>query len=509
MPKRKKSSVLKRSLANSNSNVVKATKKRRQNAQHDFADKLNTQALTNEKKKCGRRPPVPVLEEHRQASRAIARLLESDAQSRNGASVKSLTLAPHISNKKAVYALTMETLKKLPLLEILIEQAGLLPSDTLSESDGECDRNATMTKAVMMVLVREMLWGRGLQDSHAGPVEQRVLNAKGTLLQLSSTATTRHQGLQTYREEMLKVASRRPRTGRVNTLKLSLQEARIRLKKTLSKAVSVDSHLPDLLVFPPNTDLHDHPLVMDGSLILQSKASCIPAHVLSPQPGWTVLDACAAPGNKTTHLASLMQGRGKIVACDKDPKRLQRLKKNMSITGTDSLIEPRCIDFLSVDPSTHCDAILLDPSCSGSGTFLSRMDYLLPSAASQRDGEAWNLESEAAYSDERVKSLAFFQTAALRHALSFSSVQRIVYSTCSVYIEENEGVVASVLEEATALGFRLTRALPSWSRRGLRARGLDADDASMMLRTNPVEDDTDGFFVALFQRDKTIPNPQE
>lgn len=498
--------MLKRSLSNSNSKVVKATKKRRQNVQHDFPDRLNTQALVDEKKKCGTRPPIPVLEEHRQASRAIARLLESDAQSRNGASVKSLTLAPHISNKKAVYALTMETLKKLPLLEILIEQAGLLPSDTHGESENENksenDRNTTMAKAVMMVLVREMLWGRGLQDSHAGPAEQRVLNAKHTLLQLSATATARHQGLQTYREKMWKVASSRPRTGRVNTLKLSLQEALLHLGTALSsKAVSVDPHLPDVLIFPPNTDLHDHPLVTSGSLILQSKASCIPAHVLSPHPGWTILDACAAPGNKTTHLASLMQGQGKIVAYDKDPKRLQRLKQNISMTGTDSLIEPRCTDFLSVDPSTHCDAILLDPSCSGSGTFLSRMDYLLPSAASQRDGEAWNLESEAAYSDERVKSLASFQSAALRHALSFTSVQRIVYSTCSVYIEENEGVVASVLEEATALGFRLTRALPSWSRRGLPARGLDANDASMVLRTNPVEDDTDGFFVALFLRD--------
>lgn len=70
-------------------------------------------------------------------------------------------------------------------------------------------------------------------------------------------------------------------------------------------SIEVDSLLPDLLLLPPGTDMHDHPLVANGSLILQSKSSCMPAHALAPQPGWTVIDACAAPGNKTTHLAGV------------------------------------------------------------------------------------------------------------------------------------------------------------------------------------------------------------
>lgn len=75
-----------------------------------------------------------------------------------------------------------------------------------------------------------------------------------------------------------------------------------------------DGLLPDLLCFPPGTDLHDHPLVASGALVLQSKASCMPAHALAPQPGWAVVDGCAAPGNKTTHLAALMRNRGSILA---------------------------------------------------------------------------------------------------------------------------------------------------------------------------------------------------
>ena len=77
---------------------------------------------------------------------------------------------------------------------------------------------------------------------------------------------------------------------------------------------TVDSLLPDLLVFPPGTDLHDHPLVASAALVLQSKASAMPAHALRPRPGWAVVDACAAPGNKTTHLAALMGNRGAIHA---------------------------------------------------------------------------------------------------------------------------------------------------------------------------------------------------
>ncbi len=70
----------------------------------------------------------------------------------------------------------------------------------------------------------------------------------------------------------------------------------------------MDGLLPDLLAFPPRTNLHDCQLVASGCLVLQSKASCMPAHALAPQPGWRVVDACAAPGNKTTHLAGAVPG---------------------------------------------------------------------------------------------------------------------------------------------------------------------------------------------------------
>ena len=198
-----------------------------------------------------------------------------------------------------------------------------------------------------------------------------------------------------------------------------------------------DGLLPDLLVFPPGTDLHDHPLVEAGALILQSKASCMPAHALRPQPGWAVVDACAAPGNKTTHLAALMGNRGSIQAFEvgllaawagdlqcsngpvhgqpapprqpaasqsclpavtccvqpplpqKDARRCERLRGNAAATGS-TIIAARCADFLATDPEAPefagVEAVLLDPSCSGSGTAFTRMDWLLPSSADRLKG---------------------------------------------------------------------------------------------------------------------------
>ena len=71
-----------------------------------------------------------------------------------------------------------------------------------------------------------------------------------------------------------------------------------------------DELLPDLLFLPAGTDLHEEPLVREGAVVLQGKSSCMPAHALAPKAGWRVVDACAAPGNKTTHLAALMGNEG-------------------------------------------------------------------------------------------------------------------------------------------------------------------------------------------------------
>ncbi|KAB2610999.1 methyltransferase NSUN5 [Pyrus ussuriensis x Pyrus communis] len=87
---------------------------------------------------------------------------------------------------------------------------------------------------------------------------------------------------------------------------MDVDTALLELKKQFQ--VQNDDLVPHLLVLPPGSDLHDHPLIKDGSIFMQGKASSMVAAALAPKPGWEVLDACSAPGNKTVHLAALMRG---------------------------------------------------------------------------------------------------------------------------------------------------------------------------------------------------------
>jgi 16S rRNA C967 or C1407 C5-methylase (RsmB/RsmF family) len=226
-------------------------------------------------------------------------------------------------------------------------------------------------------------------------------------------------------------------------------------------------------------------------------------------------------------------------------------------------------DFLDVDPLDRkwrtVQAVLLDPSCSGSGTAATRMDFLtshnqdiIYGSPLDGDGSAScggpttntilsdthtmfchrdstvgakdKVESErgahlsplvsgmqlqagstcedssfpgvtSASSSKRVRALAAFQATIIKHALRFPNLERLVYSTCSVYREENEDVVAAVLPHAAAMGLSLGTALPQWPRRGLHG---SYDWADKVVRVHPELDGTDGFFAALFVRESGI-----
>ena len=85
----------------------------------------------------------------------------------------------------------------------------------------------------------------------------------------------------------------------------------------------------------------------------------------------------------------------------------------------------------------------------------------------------------------------------MKHALLLPSLQRLVYSTCSVHERENEAVVAAVLPEAQRLGFHLVNPFPQWHRRGIAG---SVEGAEKLVRVDPYEDETDGFFIAVFER---------
>ena len=134
-----------------------------------------------------------------------------------------------------------------------------------------------------------------------------------------------------------------------------------------------------------------------------------------------------------------------------DAFRLKRLRANCRLAGAGKIVQAKKADFLSLDPAApefaRVRAVLLDPSCSGSGTAGTRGDYLLAAARGEAvgggvegggdDGQSPNHPA----ADERVAKLAQFQAKALSHALKFPAAERVSYSTCSVHALENELVV--------------------------------------------------------------------
>jgi len=257
----------------------------------------------------------------------------------------------------------------------------------------------------------------------------------------------------------------------------------IALVKALESAqFLVDLHVPYLLVFPPGTELHQHALYRSGRLILQDKASCLPPLVLAPVVGDHVLDACAAPGMKTSQLAALMDNSGSLVAVERDRKRFTTLCTLLRRAGVTN-VRPLCGDFLRLRPADYprVTAILLDPSCSGTGMVGGVPSEEVPL--------------------ERLRRLASLQERLLQHALSFPAVRRVVYSTCSVTEQENEQVVAATL--AAHPNWRLADAAPAtWRQRG-RSSSLPPGHAERCLRASVNEDLCHGFFVSAFVRESS------
>ena len=263
--------------------------------------------------------------------------------------------------RRATHAVASETLRRLEQLTLALKAAGygsLLVAEEEEEEgeekDGKGGKAAAapssslplsgrkvaqrLSRPAALVLAYDLLFGQGLRP--VGPAERALLRAEDALRAAVAAASGGEAG---RGEEGHGGAARassspfpllrdsHPRSARVNALKWTLPEALSRFqrereeeeeeesegggkdegkgkskgtgKKKKEAAPLKDPLVDGVLLFPPRTDLHDHPAVLCGQLILQSRASCLPAVALAPEKGWTVVDACAAPGNKTTHLA--------------------------------------------------------------------------------------------------------------------------------------------------------------------------------------------------------------
>ena len=346
----------------------------------------------------------------------------------------------------------------------------------------------------------------------------------------------------------------------------SLKEMLRHPQSSTEKLIHVDKHIPNLLALPPATDLSKTPAYLNGQILIQDKASCFPAYLLQPEiDDGGCLDACAAPGNKTTHLAAILHGEGratarpKIYACERDEGRATTLLTLLETAGAqNSVITKVGQNFLRTDPAKFpwdsIGTLLLDPSCSGSG-IVGRDEALNVVLPNKEASELLKIRSkkrkrvsmanptpniydvseevpidEDKPSDQlsaRLTALSAFQLRLLLHAFHFPSARRITYSTCSIYAEENEHVVMKVLGSSVAQerGWRILRredqvsGMKAWKIRGKLAACMDIvqdesigkkEIAEACIRCEKgTEEGTQGFFVAGFVRQLASPESEQ
>jgi 16S rRNA (cytosine967-C5)-methyltransferase len=256
---------------------------------------------------------------------------------------------------------------------------------------------------------------------------------------------------------------------RANTLRISVEDLRERLPVASHPA----DRLPEGLVVDAPFDAFASPLWEAGLFMPQSRAAIAVARALRPVAGDAVLDLCAAPGGKTTHLAALTGNAGRIVAVEHHPGRADALRRTAARMGATS-VEVRTADATDPQERGAYDRVLVDPPCSDLGTLASRPDARWRKDAATADALA-----------PAQRQILDAGAQALRHG------GVLVYSTCTISPAENERQIDAFLDRHPDFApDDLPSDLPVW----------DHPTVPRFLQTFPHRDGTDGFFVARLRR---------
>ncbi|KAK4875447.1 hypothetical protein RN001_011869 [Aquatica leii] len=229
-----------------------------------------------------------------------------------------------------------------------------------------------------------------------------------------------------------------------------------------------------------------------GSVLLQNIPSSICIHALKIEPDLTILDMCASPGNKTTHIAALMTNKGTLVAIDKTPSKVKVLKEtcdkykakvhvfeanSTKLLDKESKISKWCPDDGAFFPACMFDRILLDAPCSSLG----------------KRPQLSNKISEAVLKSYVPLQRKLFNTA----VCLLKPNGYLLYSTCTIALAENEGIVAWAIKNYDCL--ELVKPDPYLGEPGLLGTTLTEAQRNRVQRFGPDQDiDSVGFFFALF-----------
>ena len=211
---------------------------------------------------------------------------------------------------------------------------------------------------------------------------------------------------------------------RINRRRTSRENVRLALEAIGVESTPIESCPDGLMVTGSAGDLSQWPGYQQGHWCVQDRSAQLVAPLLRPQPGDRILDACAAPGGKATHLVELMGGSGEVWAVDRSAGRLKRLADNAARLGGDCLnaLVADATNLLAVKPSWRgsFQRILVDAPCSGLGTLARHADA------------RWRV------TPLQVEGLVILQSKLLEGLLPLlSSGGRLVYATCTIHPAEN------------------------------------------------------------------------
>ena len=526
--------------------------------------------------------------EKRRGIKSIAFEATSSSSSRGGGKKKK---SPP---DRATYATVCKTIQHVPIINTILDT----PNINLREAIGF---DTVRNKGLLYVMLYELLFGPYKSIRGGGKIKRMIIKYENELRsEADKCLTTTSVGRNLVYNSNRSIGNF-PRYVRVNTLRTTVVDVVDTLRRELktkyatttkeaddgssstknTTAVSeisdiyVDAHVPDLLVLPPTASswLHrDYELVQSGKIVLQDKSSCFSALVLMNGLGdglaidddddksiprsFDYIDACSAPGNKTSHLAALVHNSSIINDGDefmqrKKQKKTVKCKTTATISPTSTIfaferastrfntleqrmkqlipsssdkdkncttnvfVDPIHGDFLKADPTDpkfiNVRAIMLDPSCSGSG-IINSPDRWMDDNTNGNDDDDDDDNNGNNKDAKRIQSLSNFQLVALKHAMSFPNVDKIVYSTCSVHDDENEIVIAKALREVEKSNcddndwaLMSPTCLEHWSRRGREVGGLTKGQADCLIRCDGLDgDETNGFFVAFLVRKKLV-----
>lgn len=237
-----------------------------------------------------------------------------------------------------------------------------------------------------------------------------------------------------FRSVLAGFSNERPASFRVNGLKSAPAAVEAELEK---RGIAFEPFwaIPGAYVVPRENEyaLKGTDAYYSGKIYVQGLSSLVPARFLELKPGSRVLDVCAAPGSKTTQIADLLGNRGEVVALEKHQIRFDKLVHNCRLQGASSVVALKTDANLYLErfSGDGFDAILLDAPCSAEGRIRS---------ADEKTFGFWT--------ERNVLEKAALQSSLLKAA--FAALRpggTLVYSTCTLAPEENEGVVSALLSE--------------------------------------------------------------